>query len=203
MAQRAVPGFAARAGAGNEHVVPEHAALGTRALAYFLDSLVLFGFTMVFVTVAFLNIFLRSDSGNSDPTDAIVWQSAVLLMLNVPAWFLFNIVFARRRGQSVGQFVIGLRPAKRNGDTPGLVRFVVYWLALHPLLFHPLLAGFWFLFAYVVLALAESGPAVLALVAIGLISIVAPFASLLFALGDPQRRGIHDLIAGTRVVRIE
>jgi uncharacterized RDD family membrane protein YckC len=203
MAQRAASGFAARAGAGDVPAVPEHAGLGSRLFAYLLDSLVLFGFTMVFVTVAFLNIFLRSDSGRTDPTDATIWQSAALLMLTVPAWFLFNIVFASKRGQSVGQFVVGLRPATRSGGSPGLIRLIVYWLALHPLLFHPILAAFWFLFAYIVLALAEHGPVVIALVTIGLVSAVAPFASLLFALGDPQRRGIHDLIAGTRVVRVE
>jgi uncharacterized RDD family membrane protein YckC len=203
MAQRAVRGFAARAAAGEAPAVPDHASLSSRCLGYFLDSLVLFGFTMAFVTIAFLNIFLRSDSGKSDPTDATIWQSAVLLMLTVPAWFLFNIVFARKRGQSVGQFVVGLRPENARGDSPGLIRLLVYWLALHPLLFHPVLAAFWFLFAYVVLTLSESGPVVIALVAVGLASLLAPFASLLFALGDPQRRGIHDLIAGTRVVRIE
>jgi uncharacterized RDD family membrane protein YckC len=202
MVQRAMRGFAARA-ADELPAVPEHASLTSRCLAYFLDSLVLFGFTMVFVTVSFLNIFLRSDSGQSDPSDVTIWQSAVLLMLTVPAWFLFNVVFARRRGQSVGQFVVGLRPLNARGNSPGLLRLVVYWLALHPLLFHPVLAAFWFLFAYVVLTLSESGPVVITLVAVGFISLIAPFANLLFALGDPQRRGIHDLVAGVRVVRIE
>ena len=41
------------------------AGLGTRALSFLLDSLVLFAFTMLFATASFLDIFFRSDSGKA------------------------------------------------------------------------------------------------------------------------------------------
>jgi uncharacterized RDD family membrane protein YckC len=38
-------------------------------------------------------------------------------------------------------------------------------------------------------------------IAIAIASIIAPFVNFGFILADPERRGIHDRLAGLRVVR--
>ena len=181
----------------------EHANLGARVFAYAVDSLVLFAFTMLFVSAAFLNVFFRSDSGRTNPSDAVLWDSVAILMATVPAWLLFNLLLTLRRGQSVGQYIVGLRLVRERGSSPGLLRILVYWLALHPLLFHPLLAAFWIILGLVSVSLAESQVAFIGSVAVALLCLIAPLAGFLFALGDSERRGIHDWIAGTKLVRIE
>ena len=80
---------------------------------------------------------------------------------------------------------------------------LLYLLAFHPLLFHPIIAGFWGLFGYVGFTLADSRPAFILGVALALLCFLAPIVSLLFALTDSNRRGLHDRIAGVRLVRVE
>jgi uncharacterized RDD family membrane protein YckC len=194
--------LAAQASARRPADDADHAGLGPRSLAYLLDSLILFAFTMLFALAAFLNIFLRSDSGRENPSDAEIWASVLILMLTVPCWFLLNVVLSAKRGQSLGQYVIGLQVVREEGRDAGFLRLLAYLLALHPLLFHPLLAGFWLLFAYVSISLSESTIVFLAALAMALLCLLGPLANLLVALSDPQRRGLHDRIAGTKVVRV-
>lgn len=180
----------------------DHAGFGSRLFSYFIDSLVLFIFTVGFAIVSFLNIFLQSDSGNENPSDATIWASVIILMLTAPAWLLLNLYLGLRRGQTVGQYVTGLGVAKDDGSLPGLARLVVYWLALHPVFFHPLLAWLWLLFAYVSISLSASLPVLIASGAMSALCLLGPLANLFFALADPERRGIHDRVAGLKVVRI-
>jgi uncharacterized RDD family membrane protein YckC len=205
MAERlAASRLAARghARAGHATFDDEHAGLGVRFLAYLLDSLVLFGFTMLFATAAFLTLFLRSDYGNVNPSDGAIWTTTAILMLTVPGWLVFNLALGLRRRQTLGQYVMGLGIRKEDDDAPGLLRLIVYNLGLHPLLFHPLLAGFWAAFAYIALALSGNEAIVLSSMAVGLLCLVAPFVGLIYALGNEGRRGIHDRIAGIKVVRL-
>jgi hypothetical protein len=176
------------------------ASTGLRLLAYAVDTAVLFGFVMVFALAAFVNVFLRTDTGRTSVSDSVTWSSVIILMATIPVWLVFNLLLTRRRLQTVGHYVIGLRFEEETGAEPGLVRLVAYWLALHPLLFHPLLGGVWFLFAWVTITLAENYVVFVAFGALSLLCILAPLASLLFLLTDPQRRAIHDRLAGMRVV---
>jgi uncharacterized RDD family membrane protein YckC len=179
------------------------APFGTRLLAYLLDSVVLFGFTMLFASVAFINIFLRSESGRTRASDEVIWDSVILLVLTVPAWLLVSLLLTWRRGQTVGQYVAGLRLAREDGADPGIGQLALYWLALHPLLFHPLLGGFWLLMAVVALSLQQHDAVLVLSLGIAILCLLAPIASLVFAMLDPERRAIHDRIAGIRVVRLE
>lgn len=181
----------------------DRAGVGTRLLAYVLDSIVLFAFTMLFAAAAFLNIFLRSDSGREDPSDAAIWASVAILMATVPAWLLLNLLLSVRRKQTIGQYVLGLGVFNENGRPAGAPRLIVYWLGLHPLLFHPLLAGFWFLLAYASVSLSQSELAFVGSLAVGLVCLVAPLANFVFLLIDPQRRAIHDRLAGLKVVSLD
>jgi uncharacterized RDD family membrane protein YckC len=179
------------------------ARLGGRALAYVLDSIVLLAFVLVFVTVGLFYVFLRSDFGDRNPSDPTIWTALAVFMATLPAWLLFNLWLDTTRGQSVGQYVLGLQVLRDDGRTPGLPRHLLRWLALHPLLYHPFLAFFWGLLAFMAVSLAESAPLLVVAGGFLALSVVAPLVSLLSALGDQARRGLHDRVAGTLVVRLE
>lgn len=168
-------------------------------MAYVLDSVFLFAFTMLFATAAGANIFLRSDSGRDNASDGTIWLSVYMLLLTVPAWFLFNLVLTSRRGHTVGQYVMGLRLASVDGVPLTVKRLATYWLALHPLLYHPMLAGFWLLFAWVAISISENDVLLVLGLALAILCILAPLVSLAFAGFDRQHRGVHDRLAGIRV----
>jgi uncharacterized RDD family membrane protein YckC len=175
------------------------AALGPRLFAYLLDSLVLFVFTTIFVSLASLAIIASSDFGEQNPSDRAFSIFAVVLLATMPCWLILNVLLIHKRGQTPGQYVIGLRLEMEDGSQPTSGRLLLYWLALHPLLFHPLLAGFWLFIAF--FSLGNNGIVVLSL-AMAVLSIVSPVASLLFALVDPEHRALHDRLAGLRVIHL-
>ncbi len=180
----------------------DRASLGVRCLAYLLDSVVLFAFAMLFATAALLNVLLRTDGGTGHLSDSTEWTMELIFLGTVPAWFLLNVLLSARRGCTVGQYVVGLRLANEDGSKPTLRRLVGYWLALHPLFFHPIFAGAWALLAF--LSVSLSGSTIIVVVALGvaLLCVLGPLASFIFALGDPQHRALHDRIAGVKVVRL-
>jgi uncharacterized RDD family membrane protein YckC len=195
MAERlAVPGLRSRVSPSH---VSEGAGFGARVLAYLLDSLVLFAFLMLFAAVALLNVFLGSDSGRGDLSDGTVNASIAILLTSVPAWALVNSVLILKRGQTLGQYIIGLRLESEAGDSLRPRRLLYYWLALHPLLFHPVFAALWLLLAY---WNATMEAILIPCTALAILCLAAPFASLIFALADPQNRAMHDRLAGVRVV---
>jgi len=204
MAERlAASGFAANARtSAGEASDSGRAALGSRVLAYLLDSVVLFGFTMLFAAAAFLNIFIGTDYGEGDLSDATAWTGVAILMATIPAWLALNLLLGIARGQTVGQYVLGLRAVGEDGQAPSGMRLIGYWLALHPLLYHPAFTILWLLFAYTALGLSESTVAVVASLALALLCLLAPLGGLVFALADRQRRAIHDRLAGMQVVRV-
>ena len=199
MAERlAAPGVIGRTRAS---LAPEssRAALGARLLAYLLDSVVLFAFTMLFAATAFSIIFFSSDYGQQNPGDDAFSALAIVLLATMPSWLALNVILSWKRGQTVGHYVLGLRLLKEDEGRPNLKQVLVYWLALHPLFFHPLFASFWLLITYYTL---ESGLLFVGSLAIALLSFVGPLAALLFALADPQHRTLHDRLAGTKLVRL-
>ena len=202
-ASRLVANSNAAAGASLEALVPDHAGIGPRIAAYLVDSVVLSAFFLVFVAISALNIYIASDSGRTDPSDAEIWNSVVLALIAVPAWLVTGLFFDWKRGQSLGKYMLGLRVVRSDGRPAGFSRHLAHWLALHPLLFHPVVAGFWALFTWASVSFTENTAVYLCGLAATLLCFLAPLVNFAFALGDPQRRGVHDLIAGTKVVRIE
>jgi uncharacterized RDD family membrane protein YckC len=191
------------AGANNRRVSEEaHAGLGPRCLAYAIDSVLLFGVCMLFAAAAFLVIYLGSDSGRSTITDGEEWAFVAFLLATFPAWYVFNVALAATKGFTVGQYVIGLRAVNDAGGHPEPLRVAVYWLLLHPLLFHPLLALPWGLFSALAVTIAGSELLFILALAMVFLCLVTPLAGLLFMASDPQRRGIHDRLAGMRVIRL-
>lgn len=177
----------------------DRAGLGARLVAYLLDSVVLFAFTTLFAALASLVILASSDFGAENPSDSAFSIFGIVLLATMPAWLLVNVLLLRRRGQTIGQYVMGLKVAMEDGSPPSARNLVVYWLALHPLFFHPMLAGFWLLLAFYALT---SDVMFIVSLALALLSLVAPLAALIFALVDPQHRALHDRLAGAKVVHL-
>jgi uncharacterized RDD family membrane protein YckC len=178
------------------------AGLGPRCLAYAVDTVLLFGFCMAFSAAAFLVIFLGSDTGRSNITDSEEWAFVAFLLATFPVWYVFNVGLVAMRGHTVGQYVIGLRTVSETGEQPAPGRVALYWLAVHPLLFHPFLALPWGLFATLGVTIAGSSLLFVLALAMAFLCLVTPLVSLIFIALDPQRRGIHDRLARMRVVQL-
>jgi uncharacterized RDD family membrane protein YckC len=204
MAERlAASRFVTQARAASTSEEPEHASLQTRTAAYLIDSLVLFGFGMSFIAVGLIVLLISSDSGLQDPSDGAILSFVLVVVLMPPAWLALNLVFGLRRQQTLGQYILGLRIESEDGAPLTLRRLLLRLVALNPLTFHPLFAGFWFFLALVSILLVSSQAVYLACIAISLLCLAAPLVSFAFALTDPQRRGVHDWLAATKVVRLE
>jgi uncharacterized RDD family membrane protein YckC len=204
MAERlAAPGIALSSGAGVVYAEADgRDAFGSRVLAYLVDTAVLFGFATLFTVLAGLVILVGTGSGRNTISDTQEWAFSAILLATWPAWLLFNLALCARRGQTVGQYVIGLRIVDEAGDAPGYRRVLGYLLSLHPLIFHPMLSGPWLLVGFLGVALAENEVILVLALAVALLCLVGPLANFVFALFDPQRRALHDRLAGLRVVRL-
>jgi uncharacterized RDD family membrane protein YckC len=205
MAERAAaPGVAVRtdaiAGTAGDQT---QAGAGARILAYLIDSVVLFCFSVVFLLAATLVLFLDSDQGRDQITDAEAWAFVAILTFSIPVWLIAAWLMSAVLAYTPGQYVMGLRLQTEDASPPGRGRLLLYWLALHPLVFHPLFAGVWFLLAYVGISLAESDALFVLGTALGLLCLVTPLVGLVFMLSDPQRRTIHDRLVGMRVQRLQ
>ncbi len=191
---------AAQTDAGFKRYAEAGAGFGPRLLAYLIDSTLLFAFLMLFFVLAGLVIFVDSGFGERDASDAAFDAFSVVLVVSLPVWFLAMLALLARRGQSLGQYFMGLRVVREDGarlDAGGAAR---YLLALHPLLFHPFLGGVCgFIALQGVISVREALFALGAAAAV--LCIVAPLVTWLYALADPDRRPLHDRVAGASVIR--
>jgi uncharacterized RDD family membrane protein YckC len=158
---------------------------------------------MVFIAAGLVVLFISSDSGLRDPSDASIRTFVLIQLAMPPAWFMLNLVLTLQRRQSLGQYILGLRVESEDG-APLLPRRLLFRaIALNPLTYHPLLAAFWFFLGLASVSLLESSAVYLACIALALLCLMAPLVSFAFALSDQQRRGVHDWLAVTKVVRLE
>ncbi|MGE0057401.1 MAG: RDD family protein [Dehalococcoidia bacterium] len=194
-------GRLAAVGRDNADDAAETAGLGPRLAAYLLDSVVLGVFALIFAIAAGAIIFFSSDGGESNPSDEAFSALVIVILLTMPAWFLFALALFWKRGQSIGQYLMGIEITRDDGKVPGNGQIAAYLICLHPLLFHPVMAVLWAYAAYQ--SLIHSSLVLLIVgIAMALLSILGPLASLAFALTDSRRRGIHDRLAGMRVIRV-
>lgn len=180
----------------------DRAGVGPRVLAFAIDSALLFGVSMVFAAVAGGFILLGSDGGRSNVTEGQEWGLMVSLLATIPVWFVATLLIVTIRGATLGQYVVGLGIRDANDRPPALKRVALYLLAAHPLFFHPVLAGIWFLFGWFTVSLAENEVVFTLCLALSFAGLIGPLLNLGFILTDPERRGIHDRLAGLRVVRL-
>jgi uncharacterized RDD family membrane protein YckC len=179
----------------------ETAGLGPRLAAYFLDSVVLGAFALIFAIAAGAIIYFSSDGGETNPSDRAFSALVIVILLTVPAWLAFTVALFWKRGQSIGQYLMGIEITRDDGKVPSNGQIFAYSICLHPLVFHPIMAILWAYAAYQ--SVLQSS---LLLLIVGftmaMLSLLGPLASLAFVLTDKRRRGIHDRLAGMRVIRV-
>lgn len=179
------------------------AHLNARISAYLVDSVVLLAFILVFFVIGGAVLLFSSDLGRGDPPDWAYYASiAIFLGGSLLSWTVFNLALMRWRGQTPGMYVIGIRTIGEDGPlTPG--RMLLRWFGLHPLLFHPFLLPIWAIFSLLVVSFTLSQIVLVATLALVLLCLVSPVASLLAMLLDAERRALHDRLAHTLVVHLE
>jgi uncharacterized RDD family membrane protein YckC len=158
---------------------------------------------MVFAIVAGLIVFVSSNYGDRNPSDAAFLALVIVLLATMPSWLLLTFALLKRRGQTIGQYLFGLRVEREDRGQPTSGQLGAYLTALHPLVFHPGFAGLWGLLAYESVVIVTSSVMLYFSLTMVFLCLVAPVASLLFAAADRQRRGVHDRIAGLRVTMLE
>lgn len=180
------------------------AHLNARISAYLVDSVVLLAFILVFFVIGGSVLIFTSDLGKGDPPDSAYYASvAIFLGGSLLSWTAFNLALMRWRGQTTGMYVIGIRTV--GDDRPALTtrRTLLRWFGLHPLLFHPFLLPIWAIFSLLVVSFTLSQVVLVVTLALVLLCLVSPAASLLAMLLHSERRALHDRLAGTLVVHLE
>jgi uncharacterized RDD family membrane protein YckC len=178
------------------------AGLEARVVAFLFDTIILLAFFSVFLMVSLFQLLLRSDFGEVDPPDSAFYTALGIIVGIVPFWFAFNLWLLMWRGQSVGKYIVGIKVAGSDGDGLSLPQAATRILMLDPLLFHPLLAIPWALLAIFATSLTVNVIVLVATISLALLSLLSPLVALGAMLMDKQRRGLHDRIAGTLVVRM-
>ena len=175
-----------------------------RISAYLVDSVMLLAFILTSLVVAGAQILLRSDLGRGDPPDSAYYAFvAILLGGSLVSWTAFNLALMRWRGQTAGMYVIGIRAVSEDAPALTTGRALLRWFALHPLLFHPFLLPLWVILSLLVVSLTLSQIVLVVTLALALLCLVSPAASLLTVLFDSERRAPHDRLARTLVVYLE
>lgn len=92
------------------------ANIGDRMIAYIIDSLIIWGYTiMVFILLGLMNL----DFGDS-------W--AVYLLLSLPAFLYYVLLETFWDGKTIGKYVQGTRVVKLDGSKPGFSNYFVRWI---------------------------------------------------------------------------
>jgi len=102
--------------AQNVGIQQQVANLGDRLLAYLLDSLIIFVYTML---VIMLLISLELDMRD-------MW--ALYLLVTLPAFLYYVLLETFWNGQTVGKSAAKIRVVKLDGSKPSFANYLVRWL---------------------------------------------------------------------------
>ena len=196
VAEPAITGAAAAA-------VRPVANLNARVSAYLIDSAALLAFVLLFLVVGGAVLLWSSDLGKNDAPDSAYYASvAVFLGGSLLSWTAFNLALMRWRAQTMGMYIIGIKTVGEDGLSLTPWRMLLRWFGLHPLLFHPFLLPVWGLFSLLAVSFTLSQVILVITVALVLLCLVSPAASMAMMLLDPERRALHDRLARTLVVHL-
>ena len=113
------------------------ASLEQRAVALILDIVVLASCLLLFFTAGALQALFRSDSGDEDLSDAVVYTwivTTLVWLLFVPVYY---IVLWAWRGQTIGKMATHIQVVQDDGSDLTLgravLRFVAYIASALPL----------------------------------------------------------------------
>lgn len=171
--------------------------LWPRIMAYLVDSVILLAVQLVFFIIAGAQLL----AWGTDPPDSAYYTFFAILMAGILGWSALNIALLVWRGQSAGQYVAGQQVVAEDAGSPTLPALLIRWFALNPLLFHPLLAGSWFVFGAIVFTLTLNLVALVVASTMFILCLVAGPLALVSALLSRRRRALHDMVSGTTVVR--
>ncbi|MEX2236998.1 MAG: RDD family protein [Dehalococcoidia bacterium] len=178
-----------------------YASFEAKVVAYLLDLLVLAGVLLLLIALFLLPLVFATDSGEEDLPDWAIW--AVIPI--VPAFILFTLLYYvglwLSAGQTIGQMIVSIRVVRRDGYKLGLSRAFLRYLALAiPSIF--VFIALFSLWAAIVLFDAASGDFGSFTVTIGIFLVIAlaGVGGFIYSLFDAERRGLHDILAGTVVV---
>ena len=120
-----------RAANASRQVGLRYASFETRLVALVVDVIVLFSVLLLFITVAGLQLLLRSDFGDADPPDSAFYLAAVILLVYFFPFFpLYFLALWVWRGQTVGKMAMAIKVVRRDGHRLGvgtaLLRLVGY-----------------------------------------------------------------------------
>jgi len=152
------------------------------------------GFLLVGAVIALL--LITSNLDRRDPPDWSLYLSLGTLLAWVPIWYAATCLCWFLRGATIGMLSTGLCVVSLDGNLPGIRRSALRALALAaltgPAATAPLLAS-------AALSLGTVGPIFIAgpLICLVLLSMAACGSVGL----RPDRRGWHDLISGTQLIR--
>ncbi|MEM1001662.1 MAG: RDD family protein [Bacteroidota bacterium] len=92
------------------------ANIGDRLLAYIIDSLIIWAYTVL--------IFILLGSMDLDPRD----QWAVYLLVSLPAFLYYVLLETFWDGQTVGKYIQRTRVVKLDGSKPSFASYFVRWI---------------------------------------------------------------------------
>jgi uncharacterized RDD family membrane protein YckC len=175
----------------------ESAPFGARLAAFVLDWLVSFIIVSLFLAGAGLYLLLVSDMAANDVPDRALVTAVLVATLAAPVWCVVTLAGYTWHGRSPGKLAMNLRVVGRDHQPPGvwraIIRLVVYVTEVMPLAAVAPVAA---------LAVAWSSNAMMPQLLMGLsVALIVPTASLVLVLRDGRRRALHDIAAGTMVVR--
>lgn len=117
-----------------------YAGISLRIVAFILDLMVTASVFALFITAGGLQILARSNWGDTDPSDGVVWTGVLIagaFFLVLPLYF---ILLWWWKGQTLGMMAVHIAVADRLGHLPtfgqAFLRTFVF-----PLSFIPLMAG--------------------------------------------------------------
>jgi uncharacterized RDD family membrane protein YckC len=136
-----------RVGKYSSQVGLRYASFETRLVALVLDVIVLFSVLLLFVTVAGLQLLLRSEFGDIDPPDSAFYLAAIIILVYFFPFFpLYFLTLWVWRGQTVGKMAMAIKVVRRDGHPLGvgtaLLRLVGYLFSTLPLFAGFLLIAF-------------------------------------------------------------
>jgi uncharacterized RDD family membrane protein YckC/predicted Ser/Thr protein kinase len=162
---------------------PETASAASREGAVMIDAGLILGF-QVLLGLAYFGL-------------PLAWISAILPYLT-QAFLLGFIVSTGLTGYTPGKWLMGVRVVRRDGGRVGLLRSLARNVTFNFSLFIPIFIMWLSLALRVPLVMPEWAPISLTLTTFGLWVI-----SVWLMQRPGERRTIHDLVAGTKVLRVE
>jgi uncharacterized RDD family membrane protein YckC len=175
------------------------APAAARLAAYGIDLALAGGVALGCWLLAWLWLLATSDAGLRQPSDAAISVAIAAGFAWLPIWGAVLLLGWSRRGQSPGLAALALRVVGRDGTPPPPLRALARLIVLCAATGFGLLALV-LLVGAAAAAAQQTLPLLLGLAL--LLPLALALADPLVWLLSPDHRPLHDLVAGTRVVRV-